>query len=36
MLNDDYFTNPEEKYDIFTPKVENSNFLEYTEEDIEG
>jgi hypothetical protein len=36
MLNDDYFTNPEEKYDIFTPKEENSNFLEYTEEDIEG
>ncbi len=36
MLNDDYFTNPEEKYDIFTPKVENSNFLEVSEEDIEG
>jgi len=36
MLNDDYFTNQEEKYDIFTPKEENSNFLEYTEEDIEG
>jgi len=35
MLNDDYFTNPEEKYDIFTPKEENSNFLEVNEEDIE-
>ncbi len=36
MLNDDYFTNQDEKYDIFTPKEENSNFLEYNAEDIEG
>ena len=36
MLNDDYFTNQDEKYDIFTPKEENSNFLEYNVEDIEG
>lgn len=36
MLNDDYFTNQEEKYDIFTPKEENSNFLEFNAEDIEG
>ncbi len=36
MLNDDYFINQDEKYDIFTPKEENSNFLEYNVEDIEG
>ena len=29
MLNEDYFTNQEEKYDIFTPKVESSDFLKY-------
>lgn len=32
MLNDDYFTNKEEKYDIFTPKEESNNFIEYIEE----
>lgn len=36
MLNDDYFTNQEEKYDIFTPKEENSNFLEVNKENAEG
>ena len=29
MLNEDYFTNQEEKYNIFTPKVESSDFLKY-------
>ena len=32
MLNDDYFTNKEEKYNIFTPKKESNNFIEYVEE----
>lgn len=36
MLNDDYFTNQEEKYDIFTPKEENSNFIEVIEDSAEG
>ena len=29
MLNDEYFVNKEEKYDIFTSKVENTENLEY-------
>ena len=32
MLNDDIFINKEEKYDIFTPKTESNNFIEYIEE----
>lgn len=33
MLNDDFFINKEEKYDIFTSKKQTNNFLEYSEED---
>lgn len=33
MLNDDFFVNKEEKYDIFTSKKQTNNFLEYSEED---
>lgn len=35
MLNDDYFTNKEEQYDIFKQKEEtdNTKFLQYKEED---
>ena len=29
MLNDEYFVNKEEKYDIFTSKVENTDNLKY-------
>ncbi len=29
MLNDDFFTNKEEKYDIFTTKQEIDNYLDY-------
>ena len=29
MLNETYFTNKEEKYDIFTSKKETTNVLEY-------
>lgn len=37
MLNEDFLTNKEEKYDIFTPKKEvNQNFVEYIGEDVEG
>lgn len=32
MLNEEYFTNKEEIYDVFTSKTKNTNFLEYTEE----
>lgn len=32
MLNDDYFTNKEEKYNLFISKKENSNFLKFEEE----
>lgn len=32
MLNEDYFNKKEEKYDIFTPKVESDNFLKFDEE----
>ncbi|MGE5456437.1 MAG: hypothetical protein ACM3O4_04980 [Ignavibacteriales bacterium] len=32
MLNDDIFTNKEERYDIFTPKTKTDNFIEYIEE----
>lgn len=32
MLDEDYFKNREEKYDIFEPKKEISNFLEFTEQ----
>ncbi len=32
MLNDDIFINKEEKYDIFAPKTESDNFIEYKEE----
>ncbi|MDD2181559.1 MAG: hypothetical protein PHW32_04235 [Bacilli bacterium] len=34
MLNSDFFTNREEKYDIFTSKKETTNFLQYEEEEI--
>jgi len=36
MLNDDYFTNKEEQYDIFSSKKdesENTNFLQYKDEE---
>lgn len=38
MLNEDFLTNKEEKYDIFTPKKEiNQNFLEIIDDDdLEG
>lgn len=29
MLNEEYFTNKEETYDVFTSKVKKNNFLEY-------
>lgn len=29
MLNDEYFVNKEEKYDIFTSRVENTDNLKY-------
>ncbi len=32
MLNETYFTNKEEKYDIFTSKKETTNVLEYQDE----
>lgn len=32
MLDDDLFINKEEKYDIFTPKKETNNFIEYIED----
>ncbi|MFA5604027.1 MAG: hypothetical protein WDA12_04195 [Bacilli bacterium] len=32
MLNSEFFTNREEKYDIFTSKKETKNFLQYEEE----
>ena len=32
MLNDDYFINKEEKYDVFTSKKQNSNSLDYVDE----
>jgi len=32
MLNDDIFINKEEKYDIFAPKTESDNFIEFIEE----
>lgn len=32
MLDEEYFTNKEEKYDLFEQKEENNNFLEYVEE----
>lgn len=33
MLNDEFFTNKEEKYDIFESKVENDNFLKIVEDE---
>lgn len=33
MLNDEYFINKEEKYDIFTSKVQNTDSLEYVTSD---
>lgn len=33
MLDDDFFTNKEEKYDIFESTVEEDNFLNYVEEE---
>lgn len=34
MLNEDFLTNKEEKYDIFTPKKDvNQNFVEYKDEE---
>ena len=35
MLNDEFFINKEEKYDIFTSKKESTNFLKIYEEDEE-
>lgn len=35
MLEDDYFTNKEEKYDLFTPKKETESFLQYDDEEVE-
>lgn len=35
MLNEELFTNREEKYDRFEPKKDTGNFLEYVEEDPE-
>lgn len=32
MLDDEYFTNKEERYTLFDQKEENNNFLEYVEE----
>lgn len=32
MLDEEYFTNKEEKYDLFEQTEENNNFLEYVEE----
>ena len=33
MLNEDYFTNKEERYDIFTPKIEKpSNVITFEKE----
>lgn len=32
MLDEEYFTNKEEKYELFKQKEENTNFLEYVEE----
>lgn len=32
MLNDDYFINKEEKYDVFTSKKQNTNSLDYVDE----
>ena len=32
MLDDEYFTNKEERYTLFEQKEENNNFLEYIEE----
>lgn len=32
MLDDEFFTNKEEKYDIFESESENNNFLEYADE----
>jgi len=35
MLNEDFLTNKEERYDIFTPKKEVKNFVEFEAEDVE-
>ncbi len=35
MLNDDYFTSVEQKYDIFTSKQSTNKFLQYVEEESE-
>ena len=35
MLDDEFFTNKEETYDIFESTVEEDNFLEYVEEEVE-
>lgn len=32
MLNEDYFTNKEEKYDVFSSKTQKENVLEYDDE----
>ena len=36
MLDDDYFTNKEEKYDIFESKQESTSFIPYVEDDEEN
>lgn len=33
MLDDEFFTNKEEKYDIFESEIEDNNFLEYADEE---
>ena len=33
VLNEDYFTNKDVVYDIFTPKKQSSDALEYDEEE---
>lgn len=36
VLNEDYFTNKEVMYDIFTPKQETSDFLEYEDDMVDS
>ena len=35
MLDDEFFTNKEEKYDIFESEAEDNNFLDYADENEE-
>ena len=35
MLDDEFFTNKEEKYDIFESETEDNNFLDYADENEE-